>query len=98
MQTTPVTQYKLIRRASYVQIRGLRVYPYPRVSPYPTRTRGSGTGRVRISRVGSGTGRIVTGTGIPGFTRADLKFWGYNVAVTYNSESCTVKDLLTITG
>src|SRR6218665_3514026 len=52
--------------------RGLRVYPSPGVSPYPTRTRGSGTGRVGVSRVGSGTGKVITGTGVPGFTRTDV--------------------------
>jgi len=45
--------------------RGLRVYPYPRIYPYPTRTRGSGTGRVNILRVRVGSGKQVTGTGIP---------------------------------
>src|SRR6218665_3138267 len=57
--------------------RGLRVYPYPGVSPSPTRTRGSGTGGVGASRVGSGTGRVITGTSVPGFTRTDVKLWGH---------------------
>src|SRR6218665_344790 len=43
--------------------RGLQVYPYPRVYPYPTRTRGSG---IRL------TGRVITGTGVPGFTRTRI--------------------------
>src|SRR6218665_1520055 len=48
-----------------VRIRGLRVYPYPRI--YPFSIRGSGTDRVHFSRVGSGTGMVVAGTGVPGF-------------------------------
>src|SRR6218665_4160120 len=36
--------------------RGLRVYPSPRVYPYPTRTRGLGTGRHFTGRVGYGYG------------------------------------------
>jgi len=34
--------------------RGLQVYSYPQVYPYSTRTRGSGTGRIGVSRVGYG--------------------------------------------
>ena len=37
-----------------------------------TRTRESGTGRVGVSRVGSATGKVITGTGVPGFTRTDV--------------------------
>jgi len=37
-----------------------------------TRTRGYGSGRVDVSRVGSGT--TSTGTGIPGFTRQEHDF------------------------
>lgn len=45
-----------------------------------TRTRGSGTGkRVRILRVGAGTGRDITGTGVPGFIRTDVKVWDYKL-------------------
>jgi len=56
----------------YIDFRGLGVSPYPRVYPSPTRTRGSGTGRVGVSRVGSGTGKEITGTGVPDFTRTDV--------------------------
>src|SRR6218665_3602877 len=50
-----------------VLIRGLRVYPYPRIYPFSIRGYGSGTDRVHFSRVGSGTGMVVVGTGVPGF-------------------------------
>ena len=58
-----------------VHVRGVRVYPYPRV--YPTRPVPVGTGRVRVDvlRVGSGTGTTSTGTGIPGFTRKKPDFF-----------------------
>ena len=54
--------------------RGLRVYPYPRVYLYPTRTRGLGTGRVGVSRVGSGTGKVITDTGVPVFPVLTFSF------------------------
>ena len=50
--------------------RGLRVYPYPQV--YPTRTRGYGSGRVHAPRVRVGSGRCLTGTGLPVFTREKI--------------------------
>jgi len=50
-----------------VLTRGLRVYPYPRIYPFSIRGYGSGTDRVHFSRVGSGTGMVVAGTGVPGF-------------------------------
>ena len=58
-------------------IRGVRVYPYPRV--YPTRPVPAGMGRVWVDvlRVGSGTGTKFTGTGIPVFTRKERHFWRY---------------------
>ena len=38
--------------------------------------------RVRVGlgsnfEYGSGTGRSITGTGIPGFTRTEVQFWAY---------------------
>ena len=48
-----------------IATRGMRVYPYPRIYPYPIRTRGSSKGRVNILRVRVGSGKQVTGTGIP---------------------------------
>lgn len=35
-------------------------------------------------RVYPGTGRVIMGTGIPGFSCTDLKLWGYNASITYN--------------
>ena len=67
--------------------RRLRVNPYPRVYPYPTRTRGPGMGRVGVSRVGSGTSKVITGTGVPGFTRTDVQFWGHIIAAKRSIES-----------
>ena len=49
-----------------IQSRGLRVYPYPRV--YPTRPVPAGSGRVHAPRVRVGSGRCLTGTGLPVFT------------------------------
>ena len=59
---------------NHVCIRGVRVYPYPRV--YPTRPIPAGMGRVRVDvlRVGSSTGTKSTGTGIPVFTRKEHHF------------------------
>jgi len=39
-----------------------------------TRTRSVPAGwvRVGVSRVGSGTGKVITGTGVPSFTRTDV--------------------------
>jgi len=47
---------------SWVEVTGI---PVPAGLPYPTRTRGSGTGRIGVSQVGSGTGKVITGTGYP---------------------------------
>ena len=59
------------RRFNIRRLRGLQVYPYPRV--YPTRPVPAGTGRgvprVHAPRVRVGSGRCLTGTGLPVFTR-----------------------------
>jgi len=39
-----------------------------------TRTRGLGTGRVGVSRVGSGTNKMITGTGVPGLPVPTFSF------------------------
>ena len=48
--------YRRFSEVRGIFIRGVRVYPYPRVYPCPTRTRGygSGTGRCLTGRVGYG--------------------------------------------
>jgi len=65
LMTAGVTITVMLGMKLHTSTRGLRVYPYPRIYPYPTRTRGSGTGRVNILRVRVGSGKQVTGTGIP---------------------------------
>ena len=58
---------------------------YIRGIPDPTRTRGYGSGRVDVSRVGSGTGMTSTATGIPGFTRKEHDFarlWSENLFIS----------------
>ena len=50
-----------------------------------TRTRGYRSGRVDVSRVGSGTGTMSTGTGIPAFTRNEhdfSRFWTENLFIS----------------
>jgi|SRR6218665_1368717 len=64
----------------------LEVCGYSRTRGF-TRTRGSGTGRVGASRVGSGTAKLITSTGVPGFTRTDVKFWCHIITATYSSKA-----------
>ena len=52
------------QREAGVATTGLRVYPYPCVYPLPD-PYPSGTRRVGVSLVGSGTGRVITGTVYP---------------------------------
>ena len=70
-QTHTRTHTHTHTRDSHTYTRGPRVYPYSRVYSYSTRTHRSGTGRLGVSRVGSRTGKVITGTGVPGFTRTN---------------------------
>src|SRR6218665_1350696 len=51
----------------------LEVCEYTRTRGF-TRTRPVPAGRVGVSRVGSGTGKVITGTGVPGLTVRTFSF------------------------
>jgi len=42
---------------------------------------------VGVSQVGSGTGKVITGAGVPGFTRTDVYFWGHIIIAKCSSDS-----------
>ena len=64
LSVTRVIPDKTEERSVQICIRGVRVYPYPRVYRYPTRNRGYGSG-TGVLRVGSGTGTKSTGRVYP---------------------------------
>jgi len=55
------------------RVRLLEVCEHTRTRGF-TRNRPVPAGRVGISRVGSGTGKVITDTDVPGFTRNDVQF------------------------